>query len=518
MKDKLIKSSSNSLFIRFINGVEKAGNHLPHPFFLFLYLAIFVLLTSVLMSGMEVTYTSAASSGGEMKQVTIAVKNLMTIDYIRSIFKNWTSTYVNFAPLGLVMVMMLAIGFAQYTGLFDAFMKKTLLGAPAAVITFTLALIGVCANMASNAGVVFGATIGAALFSSLGRNPILGALTGYAGAHGGFSANLFPSGTDVTLSGITESAAAGMGITAPTHPLINYYFMIVATFTIALGITFVTEKIMPQIVKKAGGEMDLSTTVTPQEKRGLRWALIAFLLFCAAFLFLTVPADSFFRAPNGSLVPSSPLIDSIVAILFLFFFVVGIAYGYGAGTITKKSDIPKFMGNGIRDSISFLVIAFPAAMFIQFFSDSKIASVLAVEGATLLESMNFKGIPLALAFVLLCIVCNIFMTSAAAKWLILAPIFVPMFFQLGFSPALTQVAYRIGDSASNPIAPINFFLPIVLGVMNKYKGENDPEFGLGTLISYMLPYSIAILVVLSVQLVVWMLFKLPLGPGAPLYV
>ena len=131
--------------------------------------------------------------------------------------------------------------------------------------------------------------------------------------------------------------------------------------------------------------------------------------------------------------------------------------------------------------------------------------------------MNFKGIPLALAFVCLCIFCNLFMTSAAAKWLILAPIFVPMFCQLGFSPALTQVAYRIGDSASNPIAPINFFLPIILGIMNRYKKEEDPEFGLGTLISYMLPYSVAIFVVFTIQLVVWMLLGLPLGPGASLY-
>ena len=92
-----------------------------------------------------------------------------------------------------------------------------------------------------------------------------------------------------------------------------------------------------------------------------------------------------------------------------------------------------------------------------------------------------------------------------------------MFAMVGFSPALTQVAFRLGDSISNPIAPINFFLPMVLGLMNSYKRPEDPEFGIGTLISYTLPYSIGYAIVLLIQLVLWMLLGLPLGPGAGLY-
>lgn len=511
------KSSENNIFIKFIGCIERLGNKLPHPFFLFIYLTIAIMILSAVMAGTEVSYTAAASGGGEIKETTIAVKNLLSSDYLKTTLKNWTSTYVNFAPLGLVMVMMLAIGFAQSTGLFDAFMKKTLLGAPAYVITFALAVVGVCANAASNAGIIFGATIGAALFSSLGRNPIIGAMTGYAAAHGGFSANLFPAGTDVTLAGITQSAAVGMGIEAPTHPLINYYFLFTATFTIALAITVVSEKVMPKLVSGKGIKQDIATVVTDEEKRGLKFALIALVIFVIIMLVLTLPEGAFFRAEDGSIVPKSPLIDSIVAILFIFFVATGVAYGFGAGTIKTLSDIPKYMGNGIKDSVSFCVIAFPASMFIQMFNDSKIANVLAVNGAQLLESFNFNGIPLALAFVVLTILCNLFMTSASSKWLILAPIFVPMFYQLGFSPALTQVAYRIGDSISNPIAPINFFLPIILGIMNKYKGEDEAEYGLGTLISYMLPYSMGIAIALIIQLVLWMLVCLPLGPGAELF-
>lgn len=512
-----IEVNKKGMFIRFIDAVERAGNKLPHPFFLFVYLMIIVLVLSALLSGVSVTYTAASSGGGEMKETTVAVVNLLNADYLKSVLKDLVGTYTGFAPLGLVMVMMLAIGFAQDTGLFNAFMKKTLLGAPTIAVTFMLAIIGVCANMASNAGIVFGATIGAALFASLGRNPILGAVTGYAAAHGGFGANLLLTGTDALVAGITKSAAEGMGIVAPTNPMINYYFMIVASFMVAFAVTFVTEKVMPKIIKYGGVSKEIDEKVNDDEKRGLRFAGIALIIFLAIMLILTVPKNAFFRAEDGTLIPSSPFIDSIVAILFIAFVAVGTAYGIGAGTIKKQSDIPRLMGNGLKSSISFFVIAFPASLFIQFFNASKLANILAVKGADLLQSINFTGIPLAVAFVILCGFCNLFMTSGSSKWLILAPIFVPMFAVLGFSPALTQIAYRIGDSMTNPIAPINYFLPIILGIMNQYKREEDPEIGMGTLISMTLPYSMAIAVVLIIQLIIWMLLGLPLGPGAGMY-
>lgn len=510
-----LSQQKQSGFIKVIGAVEKMGNKLPHPFFLFTYLALAVFVLSFLMRNMSVTYQVAQE--GELVETTVQVVNLLSKEYLQSVLKNWVSIYVNFTPLGLVMVMMLAIGFAQYTGLFDAFMKKSLLGAPVMVSTLVLALVGATSSVASNAGIIFGATIGAALFSSLGRNPILGCLTGYAAAHGGFSACLVPCGTDVTLAAITQEAAVAMGIDAPTHPLINYSFIFVATFTVAIAVTFVSEKIMSKVVKPGLVNEKITTTVTDDEKRGLRFAAIGLVAFVVLMLVLCIPKNGFFRAEDGALVPNSPLIDGIVAILFFFFIIVGAAYGIGAKTIKTKGDVATYMGKGISDSLSFFVMAFPAAMFIRFFNDSKIANIIAVNGAELLKKMNFNGIPLALAFIVFCMLLNLFMTSATSKWLILAPIFVPMLYQVGFSPALTQVAFRVADSAANPVAPINFFLPIVLGVMNRYKRPEDEEYGLGTLISYMLPYSIAILIVLVLQLVIWMLFRIPLGPATPIF-
>lgn len=517
MSNQTDKNSRPSGFVRFINGIEVLGNKLPHPFFLFCGLAVLALVLSVVFAGTSVSYTAAANDGSGMQEVTVSVINLLNRAYWQNITQNFVKIYINFAPLGVVMVMMFAIGFAQDSGFFHAFMKRTLLGAPPVLVTFVLAVVCVCANMASNAGIIFSATIGAAIFASLGRNPLIGAVFGYAGAHGGFTANLMLSADDVLQSGITESAAAGMGIDAPINPMYNYFFMICATFIIAGAATFVTEKVLPKTCKYEGIQQELDQSVSPQEHKGLRNALIAFIVYIALMLFLTVPKNAFFRTDDGALVPQSPFTNSVVFILFVLFIALGTAYGLGAGTIKKQGDFPKLMGKGLADSISFFVIALPSALFIQFFNDSKLANILSVNGANLLKNLNFTGIPLAISFALLSTFLNLFMTSGSSKWLILAPIFVPMFAQLGFSPAFTNLCYRIGDTMTNPIAPINYYLPIVLGIMNQYKRQQDPELGMGSLISMTLPYSIAYACVLLPMLVIWMMLNLPLGPGATIY-
>lgn len=517
MSNQATKPQKVSGFIRFINGVERVGNKLPHPFFLFCGLAVIALLLSVLLAGTSVTYEVAKD--GVIENTTVSVVNLMNKAYWQNITQNIVKIYINFAPLGIVMVMMFAIGFAQDSGFFEALMKKSLLSAPPVLVTYVLAVICVCANMASNAGIIFCVTVGAAIFSSLGRNPLIGAVFGYCGAHGGFTANLMISADDVLQCGITQSAADGMGITGvPINPMMNYYFLVLATFVLAAAATFVTERVMPKVCKYEGIHQEMTTKVTPEENRGLRNAGITFIVFLAIMLFLTVPKNAFFRNDDGTLVPQSPFTNSVVFILLVMFIALGTAYGLGAGTIKKQADFPRLMGKGLSDSISFFVIAFPSALFIQFFNDSKLATILAVNGSNLLKSWNFTGIPLILSFLVLVTMLNMCMTSGSSKWLIFAPIFVPMFYSIGLSPAFTQLCYRVGDTMTNPIAPINYYLPIVLGVMSQYKKPEDPEFGMGTLISMNLPYSISYVIVLVPMLIIWYLLNLPIGPGATIFV
>ncbi len=84
-----------------------------------------------------------------------------------------------------------------------------------------------------------------------------------------------------------------------------------------------------------------------------------------------------------------------------------------------------------------------------------------------------------------------------------------MFMLIGIRPELTQTAYRIGDSTTNIITPLNAYLIIVLMYVQKYA----PKAGIGTLIAMMLPYTVVFTVVWIVLILLWEWFGLPLGPG-----
>ena len=506
---------------KFIRGIEVVGNKLPHPFWLFVWLMFIVMILSYFLSkaGVSVTYM-AAKAGSDPVETTVNVSNLLSVPAIRGFFTNFIKNYINFAPLGLIMVMTLGISLIEQPGLISAFMRKTIMGAPSFLVTATLALIGINANLASDAGIIFTPAIGAAIFKALGRNPWVGIITGFAAATGGFTANLFVAGTDGLLAGITESVVKGTGINAPTHILINWYFLIVATVILTIITTFITEKFTVKLLGDNTSKKDASYLkeheVKPEEKRGLRWAGITLLAYIAIIAVLTIPQGSFFRADDGTIVPSSPFLSSIVPILFFLFFFVGSAYGLGARTIKKAEDVPKYMQKGMAGLLSFLVVALPAAMFIQLFNDSKLTTILAVKGGQLIERLGLGGIPLIVIFVLLVSFINLFMISGSAKWLILAPIFVPMFAQVGFSPAFTQIAYRAGDSSTNIISPLSYYLPVIIGLLEQYKPEGRQEkVGIGSVISYSLPYSLSYLVMFILMLIIWYVFKLPLGPGTP---
>jgi len=514
-----MEASKKSGFFKFLDWVERVGNKLPTPFMLFLILTVFIMVLSLVLSQLGVNVDYMTRVDGKLVAANVKITNLFSPNMIKGVITGFVPTYVGFAPLGLVIVMMMGIGLIEETGLISAIMRKTLLNAPGFIVVAALAFIGINANIASDAGMIFSAAIGGALFKALGKNPKQGIIIGFAAASGGFTANVLLAGTDALLAGISQTVVAAAGINFTTSPAMNWYFMLTATFVLTAVTVFVSEKIT---TKAMAGDVIVTDKdaikehlLTPEEHKGLFRAGIAAIIFIAVLLVCLIPKNGFLRGPDGGIV-TSPFMSGIVFILFAFFASTGIAYGIGAGVIKKESDIPKLMQKSMHSAAPFLVVALAASLFIDLFNKSGLATVIAVNGANFLGSLNLGFIPLCIGFILLSTFVNLFTISGSAKWLILAPIFIPMFAILGLSPALTQTAYRIGDSATNIISPLSPYIPVVIGIFDQYKREEDKPAGFGTIISYALPYSIAYLIVLTLLLCVWILLSLPVGPGAPL--
>jgi len=522
-----LELEKKSKFERFINWIERVGNKLPHPFWIFVILGAFTMALSWVFAGASATHV--VTRAGETTTTTHVVTNLFTHDNIRNLLSGFTRFYVTFPPLGLVLTMMLGIGIVEQAGMISALMRKTILGAPRWLVTTAIAFIGLCANLASDAGIIFTPVIAAAIFKALGRNPWVGIAIGYAAASGGFTANFFIAGTDVLLGGITEAAAVGANIPEGVmiNPLMNYYFMLAAAVLLTLLTVYVTEKYTIKLLGDTDGEVDVEElkkhAVTSSENRGLLCAFLAAAAYFALIAFLTVPEGSLFRATDGSIIPTtpgipSPLMAGIMPVLFFMFFFIGIAYGYGAGVIKSGEDIPKLMAKGVAGSVGFMVVVLPAALFIEIFRVSGFGAIMSVSGAGMLRGLGLDYFPLAvlLLFIVLVMFLNMFMFSGSAKWIILAPIFVPMFAEIGISPALSQLAFRIGDSPTNVITPLSPYMPVVIGLLEQYKKEGAPKVGIGTVISMGLPYTLFYIVGFVGLLIVWWFAGWAIGPGASL--
>jgi aminobenzoyl-glutamate transport protein len=489
--------------------IEKVGNKLPHPITLFFLLSILTLVLSWFVSYLGVSVIHPVT--GE----TVQAVNLLSREGVQSVFSRAVSNFTGFAPLGTVLVAMLGVGVADRTGLIKALLKLLVLGAPDRLITAAVVFAGIMSNVASDAGYVVLVPLGAIIFAVKGRHPLVGLAAAFAGVSGGFSANLLLSTLDPLLAGLTAESARILDPNYSVPPTVNWYFMIASTFLITFVGTWVTERIIaPRLGKYEGEHIDNLEYITKEEKRGLLWALIALLLTIAFFAFLTVPENGILRNEQGQLIQGvTPFVQSMVPIIALLFFIPGIAFGIAVGTVKDNNDVATYLSKSMAEMGGYIALAFVAGQFVAYFNWSNIGTILAISGAEFLQTINLTGIPLIVMFVIVTAFINLFLGSASAKWAIMAPIFVPLFMQLGYAPEFTQLAYRIGDSVSNIISPLMPYFAIIIAFAEKY----DKNVGIGTLISTMLPYSIAFLITWTLMLIVWFYLLLPIGPGGSIF-
>ena len=503
--------TKDGFFIKWLNWLEKVGNALPHPFILFFYLTTTVILSTALFSWLGVS--AYHPSTGE----TIEVLNLLSSEGIHRIFSSILSNFTGFAPLGQVLVIMLAVGLLDRLGLLANVLKSIVIAVPRKFITPMLIFVSVLSSVATDAGYVVLIPLGAALFASMKRHPIAGLAAAFAGVAGGFGANIIFTPGDSLLGGISEAAAHVIDPYYTFNIIGNWYFMIVSTFLLVIVGTFVTEKIVePRLgvykgEDNAGNNDEISKEIPPIEKRAMKWAGFAFLITGALLSLLIVPSWGPLRG-EGAIV-ASPFFTNLVVVLFFLFLIPGIVYGRMTKQIQSNNDIAKHFTETMSSMSGFITLAFMASQFVGFFAQSNLGAILAIAGGNFLQEIGFTGFGLIVAFMFISAFVNLFIGSASAQWLIFAPIFVPMLMQLGYSPEFIQLAYRVGDSITNPISPLLTYLALIITFAQKY----DKKAGMGTLTATMMPYSIFFGLFWGLLVGLWMLLGLPIGPGAYIF-
>ncbi len=500
---------ASRLFNKSLDYIEIIGNKLPHPATLFGILALIVVIVSWL--GDLLVWQAVHPADGS----TISVKSLVNGDGIRWIYTNITYNFVNFPPLGYVLAVMIGIGVAEGSGLFTSMIRSLVLNAPKKLITGTIVFAGIISHLASEAGYVILIPLGAMIFHALGRHPMAGLAAAFCGVSGGFGANFLIGSVDPILAGLSQSAAQIIDPNITINAAVNFYFMFASAFLIVVVGTWVTEKIVEPRLKTYEGSAEKIPVeeITPAEKKGLKWAGISLLIIIILLAFTIIPENGLFRNPKTGEVLHSPFFDGIITGILIFFLVPGLVYGVIVKTIKNDKDMMKHIIKSMSTMATYIVLVFFAAQFVYFFRYSNLGLIFAIQGAEFLKNIGLTGIPLIVMFVLLAAFINMFMGSASAKWAIMAPVFIPMFMLLGYHPALTQAAFRIGDSVTNLITPMMSYFALIVAFAQKY----NEKYGIGTIISTMIPYTIIFTVFWTLLLVVWMWIGLPTGPDGPLF-
>jgi aminobenzoyl-glutamate transport protein len=505
-----------SLMSRFLDRVERIGNRLPDPALLFLGLMVVVWALSAVMSGMS--FAELDPRSGE----PIRIKNLLEGASLTGFMAEMVKTFVNFPPLGVVLVAMLGLGVAEHTGFINAALRAMLSVTPKRLLTPALIAVGVLSHVAVDAGYVLVIPLGAVIFYAAGRHPLAGIAAAFAGVSGGFSATFFvPSSLDPLLAGLTQAAGRVVDPELVVNPLNNYYFTCASTFMIMAVGWFLTDRVIEPRLRATPVDGDPAQlppameAMTANERRGLMFAVLAMLVAAALFVLTLVPADSPWRAPadapggvGGQLaVAQAPVMQSIVALIFVFFLIPGVVYGIASGTVKTHRDIIAGMSKSMSGMGYYIVMAFFCAQFIYAFGQSNLGALIAVKGAEALKSMQLPMGLTLFGIILLTASVNLLVGSASAKWGLIGPVMVPMLMQLGVSPDLTQAAYRVGDSTTNIITPLMPYFPLIVVFCQRYvKGT-----GIGTLVALMLPYTLTLLVCWTLLLLAFWGLGLPLG-------
>ena len=497
----------------FLNAVERFGDRLPDPVF------IFVWLIAILALGSAVAAWFQMSAVNPITGETLSAQSLLSRDNVQRLLTSMPATLTGFTPLGLTLVIMLGAGVAERSGLFSAALRGGLRNAPKSIMTPMVALLALVATHSSDAAYVVLIPLAGVIYASVGRHPLAGIAAAFAGVSGGFSANFMPGPIDALILGVTEPAVHILDPSWSVNILGNWWFIAGMAVVFFPLIWFVTDRIIePRLGEYVPtsaapiASQKADSALTPEERAGLWRALWAFLALTALWVALTVMPNAplqDFEAEKPAY-RFNPMIESLIAYFFLLFLACGVAFGSAVGTVKTHRDVVQYSTEAMKDMAGYIVLSFAAAHFVVMLQWTNIGGILAIDGARAIEAAGLPAPLLLAAVVILAASLNLVIGSASAKWAAIAPILVPMLMLLGVSPEMSTAAYRVGDSVTNIITPLMVYFPMVLAFCRRW----DPEFGMGGLLANMIPYSFAFLIGGLALTIFWVALGLPVGPGA----
>ncbi len=498
-----------------------------HPALLFLILTIVIMIISCVGSifNLEATYYVVNENTGDLTTQVVTINNLFNRTGIQYLISNMMSNFLEFAPLGNLIVGLLGVGVAYKSGFLNSLFKMIGEKVPRRALTFITVLLGILFSAIPEVGYVILIPLSAILFMNLGRHPSAGICAAFSGITFGYGANFIINRLDSVLLEYASKSSAILDTSYNVNLYGNVIFTVVSTLLLAYVGMFVTERfIIPKLGKYYFDEEEPSqeAILSKKERKGVVISLIAtlivtlILIYCLikglpfSGLFLDLSKDSYVDMLFGE--GSYFYLGSVTIFSFMLMF-SSIIYGLRVKTIDDNRDIVDGMSYYLKDVASLLVLIFFAAQFCLIFKETNIGLFIVASFSELLNGMQLSGLALVIITFIVVAISTFFVPTASTKWAMLSPVVVPMFMQSSMTPEFALTVFRAADSSMKGLTPIFSYFVILIGFLHIYNKRKNDVITITDAMSLMVPYTIAFTILWIVIILAFYIIGIPIGIG-----
>ncbi len=498
-----------------------------HPALVFLILTIGIMIISSIGSilNLEASYYVVNEATGDLNSQVVNINNLFNRTGIQYLISNMLNNFINFAPLGNLIIGLLGVGVAYKSGYLNSLFKMIGERVPRRFLTFVVVLLGIIFSMFYEVGYVILIPMAAILFMNLGRHPSAGICAAFSGITFGYGANVIINRFDSMLTLYSNKASTILDSSYNVNLYGNIIFTAISMILVAYVGMFVTERfIIPKLGKYYFDEEEPSQEYVPSKKErkgvilslGATLIVVILLVYCIikglpfSGLFLDLSQDKYVEMLFGE---GSYFYQGSVTIFSFLLIFSSLIYGIRVGTIDDNRDLVDGMSYYLKDVASLLVLIFFASQFCLIFKETNIGLFIVASLSELLNTFQLTGLLLVIVTFVIVAICTFFVPMASTKWAMLSPVIVPLFMQSSMTPEFAEVVFRAADSSVKGLTPIFSYFVILIGFLHIYNKRKNDVITISDAMSLMVPYAIAFTVLWLIIILAFYIIGIPIGIG-----
>jgi len=492
------------------------------PILVILIMIVLIALCSWIFSLLGISGQQTIISGGEIKTTLVPVNNLISRQGIKYIFSNVVINFQLFEPLFLLLISLIGISIGEASGLFKAIFAPFRRIKLSIIIMITL-LVGIIGNIFGPSAYALLLPLTGIFYKYIGRNPMLGIITSFLALTIGQGAGFILNNDEYALGQLTQTAAQLSVDESFVYSMFSNIYITISGFFILvfIGHFVITKYIAPKLSKwelseEEKVEQDLLNTSSNALKLSI-FAFVLIMLFVIYMIIPNLPGSGILLATEGTSYLSrlfgadSAFTSSISFIIALSLMICGGIYGFVSKNIKNIYEYNNALEKSFTSISYALVLFFFVAQLIGILNYTNINTILATKLIDLISSLSMTGLPLIITFFFIAIIITILIPTITAKWLIMAPVVVPLMMRANITPNLAQYTFIVADGVGKSLTPVFGYFILMIALLQKYNQNYDNKITIFGTLRKIWPAIVLFVVIWLLIISGWYVIGIPLG-------